>query len=124
MSPISSCGAPRLCECRDVHQIVGDDTEADPSVHAVFAMVAAAVESVSAFEHTDAAFTADTPPLSPTEPALAFVRASRRRLGATTREHHSANAPFGRRPFVRRRTEAAILGSEIGARPKIGCEPR
>src|SRR5712664_562992 len=34
------------------------------------AMVATAVQSMSAFEHTDAAFTADTPPLRPTEPTL------------------------------------------------------
>ena len=100
MAAISLCGGPRGGEGRDVHQVVGDDPEADPAVHAVFAMVATAVESVSAFEHTDAAFTADAPPLSATEPALAFVGVPRRRLRATTRQHHAADTAIRRRLFV------------------------
>jgi hypothetical protein len=64
--PSVSLGGPRICEGGDVHQIVGDDTETDPTVHAVFTMVTTAVESMPAFQHTDAAFAADAPPLSPT----------------------------------------------------------
>ena len=69
MSPISLRGGPRLCEGRDVHQVVGDDTEPDPAVHAVFPMVTTAVESMSAFQHTDATFTTGPPALGLTEPA-------------------------------------------------------
>jgi hypothetical protein len=54
-------------------------------------MVTAAVESVPPFEHTDATFIANAPPLSATEPALVFVRVPRRRLRATTRQDDSAN---------------------------------
>jgi hypothetical protein len=39
ISPISLCGGPRLCERRNVHQIVGDDPEADLAVHAICARV-------------------------------------------------------------------------------------
>jgi hypothetical protein len=90
-------------------------------MHAVFAMLAAAGESMAAFEHTDPAFTADTPALSPSEPALAFVRAPRGRFRATTRQHHPADTAIGRRPFVGRRAEAAITGCQArsGPRPKI-----
>src|SRR5467141_2643225 len=54
LSPISLCGGPGPREARGAHQIVRDDTQTDPAVHAVFAMVATAIESVSTFEHTDA----------------------------------------------------------------------
>jgi hypothetical protein len=113
MAAISLCDGLRRGEGRDVHEVVRDDAEADPPVHAVFAMVATAVESVSTFEHTDAAFTADAPPLTPTEPALAFVGVPRRRLRATTRQHDSADAAIRRRLFVGRRAEAAIPRREI-----------
>ena len=99
-------------EGRDVHEIVGDDTEADPAVHAVFTMVATAVESVSAFEHADAAFTAGAPPLPATEPALAFKRTSRRRFRATPRQDHTSNAAIDRRLLIGRRAEAAIAGGQ------------
>ena len=82
-------------------------------MHPVVPMVATAVESVSAFEHTDPAFTTDAPLLSPSEPALAFVCAPRGRFRATTRQHHAADAAVSRRPFVGRRAEAAITGREI-----------
>ena len=82
-------------------------------MHARFAMIPTAVESVSTFEHTDQAFRADAPPLAATEPALAFVRAPRRRLRPTTRQYHSADAAARRGLFVGRRAEAPIAGGEI-----------
>ena len=39
---------------RDAQELVGDDPEADPALHASRAMVEAAVEAVPAFQHTDA----------------------------------------------------------------------
>ena len=64
-------------------------------MHAVVAMVATAVESVS-FEHTDPAFTANAPSLPATEPALAFIRASRRRLRTSPRQDHPSDASVDR----------------------------
>src|SRR5687767_11916912 len=114
----SLCGGPRTCEGRNVHQIVSDHAEADPAVHAVVTMVTTAVESMSAFQDTDAPLAADAPPLSPPEPALALVCAPRERLRATMRQHDSADAAGRRGPFVGRRAEAAITGREIGCASK------
>src|SRR5262249_42214789 len=118
-----SCGRRRVCEGRDVHQIVGDNAEAHPAVHAVFAMVTTAVESMSAFQYTDPAFAADAPPLSPTEPALALVCAPRGRLRTPTRQYDSAHTAVGCRPLVGRRAEAAITGGEIGGASEDGLVP-
>src|SRR5438105_4413369 len=89
---VSLCGGPRVCEGRDVHQIVGDDAEADPSMHAVDAMVATAAQTVSTFEHTDAAFAPDAPPLSTAEPALTLKGTSRGRFRATPRQDDASHA--------------------------------
>jgi hypothetical protein len=107
---IASAGARLEAECFDPSAC--QLPVFDP-VRLVGPMIATAVKSMAAFEHTDPAFTADAPPLSPTEPALPFVRAPRGRPGATTRQHDSADTALGRRPFGGRRAEAAIAGGEI-----------
>src|SRR6202163_4073699 len=112
-SPVSLCGDPRAGEGCGTHQVVGADTQADPAMHAVLAMVTTAVQSMWAFEHTDSAFRSDSPPLSPTEPALAFVRAPREGLRATARQDDSADAPNCRRLFIGRGAEPAIAGGEV-----------
>ena len=82
------------------HQIVGDDAEPDPAVHAVGAMVATAAQAMTSFEHTDAAFAADAPALPATEPSLPFMRAPRRRLRAAAAARRRG-ARRGRPPPVR-----------------------
>ena len=54
----------------DVDEIIGDDTESDPALHSGIALVAAAVEAVSAFEHTDASLASGPPFLALAEPTL------------------------------------------------------
>src|ERR1700730_14262323 len=113
MALVSLCGGPRSCEGRDVDQIVGDHAEANPSVHAVDAMVATAAQAVTTFEHTDATFAADAPALAATEPVLALICAPRGRLGAATRQDHASDTAVGGGLFVGRRAEAAITGDQI-----------
>src|SRR5215471_20758268 len=48
----------------DVDQIVGDDAEADPAVHAVTAGIERASEAVTAFGDADAAFRSGAPSLA------------------------------------------------------------
>src|SRR5258708_36518014 len=101
-----------MSEGRDVHQIVGDDAEADPAMHAVDAMVATAAQTMSTFEHTDAAFASDAPALPAAEPALTFIGAPRRRLGAAPRQDDASHTAVNRRLFVPGRAEAAVAGGQ------------
>jgi hypothetical protein len=108
MSLVSLCGGPHTCEGRDVHQIVSDDAEADPSMHTVDAMVATAAQAVPTFEHTDAAVAPDAPALPAAEPALTFVGATRRRLGTPPRQDHASYAAVNCRLLE---PEAVVLGA-------------
>src|SRR5258708_4295497 len=113
MSPFSLCGGPRCCKGRDVHQIVRDDAESDPSVHAIDAMVATAAQTMTTFEHTDATFAPDAPALPATEPALTFMGAPRRRFGAGPRQDHASHAAVHRRLFVAGRAEPPVARGQI-----------
>jgi len=102
-----------MCERRDVHQIVGDHPEADPAVYALDAMVATAAQAMATFEHTDAAFRADAPPLAATEPALVFIRAARRRFRASARQDHTSNATLDGGSFITSGCESPITGGQV-----------
>src|ERR1700730_12928971 len=62
-------------------QIVGDDTEADPALHAGLALVAAAVETVAALDHADAPLAARAPFLTVAEPAFLLLALALEALG-------------------------------------------
>src|SRR2546425_13373945 len=76
-------------------------------------MVATATQAMSTFEHTDATFASDAPALPAAEPTLTFMGAPRRRLGATTRQHHATDAAIGRGLFIGRGAETPIARGEI-----------
>src|SRR5438270_6184636 len=82
-------------------------------MHAVFTMVATAVESVSTFEHTNTAFTANAPSLPATEPALPFIRASRGRLRTSPRQDHPSDATVDRGLFITSGCESAVTGGQV-----------
>src|SRR3989442_1040850 len=86
-------------------------------------MIATVVESMSTFEHTDAAFAPDAPALPPTEPALMFMRAPRRRLRPAPRQDHPSHATINRRLLVRRRAETAIASGQIRRAAEDGLMP-
>src|ERR1019366_1083420 len=120
---MSLCGGPRRGEGRGTHQIVRDDTPPDPAVHAVVPMVATASQSMPTCEHTDASFTADTPALASTEPALMLIRAARGRFRAAPRQDHASHATINRGLFMLRRAEAAIAGRAIRRAPEDRLVP-
>src|SRR5215211_4368439 len=76
-------------------------------------MIATAAQAMATFEHADAAFAADAPPLPATEPALTFIRAPWRGLRPASGQDHTAHATFSRCVFVGRRTAAAIARGQI-----------
>jgi hypothetical protein len=84
----------------DHSQIVGDYAPADPSVHALVAMVAAAAQAMPPFEPADAPFDAGAPVSSLAEPALLLVCPARRRLSSRARQYDSLNPSLLRRLFI------------------------
>ena len=54
----------------DVDEVIRDDAQTDPTLHAGGPLVAASVQAVTAFEQTDAALAAGAPLLRLAEPAL------------------------------------------------------
>src|ERR1700674_3485525 len=57
----------------DVDEVVGDDAEANPAFHSGVALVAAAVEAMSAFGDADATLASGAPFLAVAEPALLLL---------------------------------------------------
>ena len=76
-------------------------------------MMSTAAQTMASLEHTAAAFAADTPAPTATEPALPFVCASRQRFPSRSRQNHASNASLKRRLFVPGRRETPIGGSDI-----------
>src|SRR5512147_3204264 len=73
-------------------QVVGDDAPADPTLHALVAMVATALQPVPAFQPADASFDA-SPPVTPApEPPLALIRLPRCGLMSGLRQYYAAHA--------------------------------
>ena len=118
ISPISLRVARALEKVAVHHQIVRDDTQHDPAMHAVFTMVATAVESMSAFQ---------------TDPVMFQFQTNRRSRGASgnTKPRNSRRAnewppatrSRARRPSLRSRRSAAD-GSSGPAPALVGRRPR
>src|SRR5947207_8253575 len=89
MLRMRSSGRLLLDGATDVDEIVGDDTESDPAVHADVTFVAAAVETVASLDHTDASLTSNAPLLSVAEPALPLIALA---VGAPGRAIGNADA--------------------------------
>jgi hypothetical protein len=54
----------------DIDEVVGNDSQTHPALHARIAFIEAAAQSVASLEHADAPFAADAPALRFAEPAL------------------------------------------------------
>jgi hypothetical protein len=51
-------------------EVIADDPKADPNLHAIVALIAAAVQSVAPFEHDNPTFTSGSPLLPALEPGF------------------------------------------------------
>src|SRR6266571_560278 len=69
----------------DIDEVIGNDSETDPAMHARVTFIEAAAESVASLEHADAPFTTDAPFLSFAEPALLLALSTLRTLGTERR---------------------------------------
>ena len=84
----------------DIDEVIGNDSETDPAMHACITFIEAAAESVASFEHADAPFATDAPFLSFAEPALLLTLSPLRTLGAEKRNGDLSNSQLLRRRFV------------------------
>src|SRR5580765_3067003 len=92
---------------RDGRQVVGNDPEPDPALHASRATVSASTEPMTALQRADAAFAPGPPPQGrPRRARATFVLPPRQ---------HNVTHPVGLRPaFVRARSKPAIGHRELG----------
>lgn len=103
----------------EVDQVVGDDAEADPALHARETFVATAVQAVAALEQTDAAFTAGAPLLGVAEPAFLLQSfALRAPPGRAIGDGHSLDARGSRAVSLRCEKKEASAVSRYGTRPR------
>jgi hypothetical protein len=107
------CVGPAVHKRGGAHQIIGNDPEANPPSRAVRTSIATAPQSMSSFDHADATFTTDTPPLAAAKPSLALMSTPRRCFPTGSGQDHPTHAARGRGLFVRRRRESAISGGDI-----------
>ena len=95
----------------DVDDVISDHAEGDPALHPDEALVAAAAETMSAFDHADASFATGAPLLAVAEPALLLLAFA---FGAFGRTIGNADALdtlcFGCRLVL------------IGIERRVGCE--
>src|SRR6266550_594087 len=92
----------------DIDEVIGNDSETDPAMHACITFIEAAAESVASFEHADAPFATDAPFLSFAEPALLLTLSPLRTLGAEKRNGDLSNSQLLRRRFVGGREKSGV----------------
>ena len=109
--------AARRAMRRHVDQVIGNDHEADSSMHPVDAMVATASEPMAPLDHADAPFTADRPALAAPEPDLPFVGASSGGLSARAEGARRVARRDRWRLFVARGAGATIARRQMEGAP-------
>jgi hypothetical protein len=114
---------PRVCEGRRAHQVIRNHAEPDPPSGAVSASIATAPQAMPSFDHTDAAFAADAPPLPSTKPALTFMRPPRGCFAARPRQDDPSHPAGDRRGFIGGRCESTIARRDVGWSIKHGDMP-
>src|SRR5215470_8438442 len=66
-----------------VDEIVGDHSESDPSVHSILTSIATAIQSMPAFQNTDATLAAGSPLLALSKPSRLLNLTKSQILGRT-----------------------------------------
>src|SRR5271168_1308864 len=102
-----------LFQCTaDVEEIVGDDAEPDPTLHSGLALIAAAAEPVSPFDHADASLASGPPFLAIAEPALLLFAFALRALGGAIGNADALDALCLRRHLVLGGVECGVCGNQ------------
>src|SRR5271169_5829398 len=91
---------------------LGDDAEPDPALHSGIALVAAAAEPVSAFEHADASLASGAPFLAVAEPALLLFALALGAFGGAIGNADAFDALCFRRHLVLGGVECGICSNQ------------
>src|SRR5713101_2838446 len=94
----------------DIDEVVGNDSETHPAMHARVTFIEAAAESVASLEDTDASFAADAPFLRFAEPAFLLVLATLGTLGTEKRNRDLCDSHLLRRRFVGGGEKSGVAG--------------
>src|ERR1700684_1451013 len=94
----------------DIDEVIGDDSQTHPALHAHIAFIEAAAESVASLEHADAPFAADAPSLRFAEPTLLLAFATLRTLCAQKRNSDPCDSQLLRGLFVGSGEKSGVAG--------------
>ena len=98
----------------EVDQIVGDDAQANPALHAREPFVATAVQAMAALKQTDATFTAGAPLLSVAKPAFLLEAFTLRALGGPIGDGDALDSPGAGGVLVGLREKSGIGANQVG----------
>src|SRR6266436_4614706 len=94
----------------DIDEVIGNDSETDPAMHACITFIEAATESAAPLEHADAPFATDAPFLSSAEPALLLALSPLRTLGTQIGNRDLCDSQLLRSRFVGSGEKAGVAG--------------
>src|SRR5258708_6638320 len=94
----------------DIDEVIGDDSETDPAMHACITFIEAATESVAPLEHADAPFATDAPFLSSAEPALLLALSPLHTAGTQIGNRHLCDSQLLRSRFVGGGEKSGVAG--------------
>src|SRR5580693_3632206 len=94
----------------DIDEVIGDDSQTHPALHARIPFIEAAAESVASLEHADAPFAADAPSLRFAEPALLLALSPLRTLRAQIGNRDPCDSQFLRSLFVGSGEKSGVAG--------------
>jgi hypothetical protein len=95
-------------------QMVGDHPPADPTFHALWAMIPATIQPMAPFKSTDPALDARAPVVATSEPAWLLMGDPRGRFCPGLGQDHRLDAVQGGIPLVRGGIDASIPREQAG----------
>src|SRR6266545_3413126 len=81
-------------------EVVGEDAQPHPTLHAWHTTITAASEPVPSLQSTDAPFASRAPAHGPPKPALLLLNSPTHRYPSVARQGHASHSPLGRHLFI------------------------
>jgi len=104
----------------DVDEVVGNDAEANPSLHSIEALVSAWAETVSPLGDADPPLGSSSPFLAVAEPALSLLSSALSAFGRAIVDADTFHAPGFRGGLVPGRVECSVRGQQVRYARELG----